>query len=123
MSSAADQGQMTEDEVSTAEKLITPAQQGIAAAIRIIDTKLQRADGPMKDELNQCKDRAQSSKKKLDGVVGVLRRQREGLSTQQMLQVAGEKIDRAEQSLTKCQEAEMPFLKGIEVLPPDESNK
>jgi len=48
---------------------------------------------------------------------------RDSLGTREMLRTAGENIDVAEQALTKCTEAEMPFLKGIEILPAEESSK
>merc|ERR1712176_440653 len=77
----------------------------------------------MKDELTTMKDRASTLKKGLDGVITIISRQKQTFQAQEMLKVAGEKVDKAEESLVKCQEAEMPFLKGIEVLPGEESTK
>merc|ERR1712039_634825 len=49
--------------------------------------------------------------------------QREGIAAQEILVAASEKVDAIEEGLVKCSEAEMPFLKGIEILPSDESGK
>lgn len=123
MSSAADQGQMSEDEIASAEKVVQPAKAGVENCLRNVDQKLRTADGAMKDELTQMREKAMAAKKKLDAVITVLRRQRESLTTKEMLKLATDKVDKAEESLGRCQEAEMPFLKGIEVLPKDESAK
>mmetsp|Transcript_140529 Transcript_140529/g.365619 ORF Transcript_140529/g.365619 Transcript_140529/m.365619 type:complete len:1956 (-) Transcript_140529:48-5915(-) len=123
MSSAADQGQMSEDEISSAEKVMQPAKMGIDSMLRTLETKMRTADGAMKDELMQMKDKASAVKRNLEGVATVLRKQRESYMTAEMLKQASDKVDTAEETLSKCQEAEMPFLKGLEVLPGEESNK
>jgi len=119
--STSDQGQMSEDEVASAEKLTTPAQQAITKALETIEVKLKTANDAMKTELNLLKDRGTGARKKLQTVVGTLAKQREGLTVQQIQAQVVELTDDAEQLLAKCQEAEMPFLKGIEVLPEEES--
>jgi len=124
MSAAAEQGQMSEDEVNSIQELVGPAQKGIADATKQLEQKLRvAAVGAMKDELTSMLERVKASKTKLEDVSKVLSRQREGLATQQMLVQASDKVDKVEEALLKCQEAEMPFLKGLEVLPPDESGK
>merc|ERR1719193_1497101 len=123
MSSAAEQGQMSEEEIQSAENVVRPARNSIDSAIRTLDQKLGAADGAMKEELTVMKDKAAGFKKSVESVVSVLRKQRDSLGTREMLRTAGENIDVAEQALTKCTEAEMPFLKGIEILPAEESSK
>mmetsp|Transcript_28031 Transcript_28031/g.48855 ORF Transcript_28031/g.48855 Transcript_28031/m.48855 type:complete len:2072 (-) Transcript_28031:148-6363(-) len=123
MSDAANQGQMSEDEVKSSEELVSPAQKGLTDVTKLIDTKMKTSSGFMKDELMLMKTRLGDSRKKLEGVTTVLKHQREGIALQQMAGLVTEKVDAAEESLQTCQEAEMPFLKGIEVLPKDESDK
>lgn len=123
MSIGADRGQMSEDEVSSMEKVLKPAQQAIAAAGKQLDQKLQMAvatSDTKKDELVKMKDRVSAN---LEALLKVLATQREGLSAKEMVKVVGERVDKLEASMSACQEAEMPFLKGIEILPPDESGK
>merc|ERR1719282_1032139 len=127
MSSATEQSQMSEDELKAAEKLITPAQQGITSAMQDVEQMLPQSHAQvhnvLNDELTQLKDRADIARKKLEGVVSVLRKQRDGLTAQKNIDLAREKADGAQESLLKCEAAEMPYLKGIELLPPDESAK
>lgn len=63
-----------------------------------------------------------------------MKSQKQGLSAQEMTNSIVEKVLAAEEALAACQDAEMPFLKGIEarhppkslesqVLPPEESSK
>eukprot|EP00930_Biecheleria_cincta_P057709 TRINITY_DN4359_c0_g2_i1.p1 TRINITY_DN4359_c0_g2~~TRINITY_DN4359_c0_g2_i1.p1 ORF type:complete len:2005 (+),score=603.41 TRINITY_DN4359_c0_g2_i1:55-6069(+) len=123
MSLAADSSQMPEDEIVGTEKVVEPAQKEIANLIRTVDQKLQSAQSAVKDELVSIKDKGNQLKKKCDQIMAKMRSQRAGLSAQQLAAQCTEKVIAAEESLTLCQDAEMPFLKGIEVLPPDESEK
>merc|ERR1719181_306572 len=77
----------------------------------------------MKDELTAMKSTLSESQKKINEVSSILKRQKEGLTLQSVYQAAYEKVDKAEDSLDKCSEAELSFLKGIEVLPQEESEK
>jgi len=73
-------------------------------------------------ELNSMRATFQSMKKKLDPVTNKLKGQRDGLAVQGALVSAREKTEKLDDLLKNCQDAEMPFLKGIEVLPKDESD-
>eukprot|EP00927_Polykrikos_kofoidii_P022008 TRINITY_DN20667_c0_g1_i1.p1 TRINITY_DN20667_c0_g1~~TRINITY_DN20667_c0_g1_i1.p1 ORF type:complete len:2068 (-),score=493.97 TRINITY_DN20667_c0_g1_i1:213-6416(-) len=114
---------MSDGDVHAAEKALTPAQQSVASVLRQIDQKLRTADGAMKTELTQLRERSSQIRKKIDGVNSILKGQKEVIATQQSVQAGSEKLEKVEKALARCQEAEMPFLKGIEVLPPDESAK
>jgi len=121
--SAADSGQLSEDEVGSAEEVVKPANQGLQAVLRIIEQRLQRADGAMRDELSEMRDRGNASKKRLDAITAKLKTQRDGLMVQDTILQVTEEVGRAEEAYLKCASAEMPFLKGLEVLPQDESSK
>merc|ERR1719183_982280 len=60
---------------------------------------------------------------KVNKIGTVLKTQREGLALQSVYTTAHEKVDKAEEAFGKCADAELPFLKGIEVLPQEESDK
>merc|ERR1712217_68117 len=77
----------------------------------------------MKDELQALKDRASTSKKKLDTINSLLRGQKETITAREIMVAASDKVDKVEENLKACSEAEMPFLKGIEILPGEESTK
>jgi len=115
--------QMTEDEVASTLEVLRPAREVIAAAAQMIERKLyelDEIDAPRKEELIKIKDRASKS---ADGLLASLKKQREGLAASDSVLGFLKKVDVAEECLATCQEAEMPFLKGIEILPPDESVK
>ena len=100
------------------EELISAPHRIVGEALNRIEQRLKHADGIVKEELTDLRVHSKDLWQKLDGV---LRGQRDGLSVQETLVLARERVDAVEQALTGCQEAEMPFLKGIEVLPLEES--
>jgi hypothetical protein len=114
--------QMSEADVESAEGLVKPAQTSYSSVSKTISEKMASATGPMRDELNELKKRLGESKKKIDEVSGLVRIQKEGITLQTVYAAAGEKVEKAEEAFKKCSDAELPFLKGIEVLPKDESD-
>merc|ERR1719327_2292732 len=114
---------MSEDDVKTAEGLVSPARSALASVNSLIEGKLKGASGPMRDELGKLKTRLAESQKKVSEVAQTLKSQRELLQLEGLFTTANEKVDKAEESLDKCGEAELSFLKGIEVLPQEESEK
>mmetsp|Transcript_22762 Transcript_22762/g.51950 ORF Transcript_22762/g.51950 Transcript_22762/m.51950 type:complete len:1457 (+) Transcript_22762:68-4438(+) len=115
--------QIEEAEINAAEEAIKPAQMQLQAATRGIEIKLQKVDGSGKDDLIKLKDRAAESKKKLESSIVLIKKNKEGVATTSMLDTAKEKVDKIDQALARCSEAEMPFLTGIEVLPGEDSAK
>ncbi|CAE8721864.1 unnamed protein product [Polarella glacialis] len=123
MSSVSDGGQMADEDIASTDKAVTAAQAEIGAAVRTIEQKLRGAQGAMKDELMQLKDRAAVLRKKAESVTAGTQGQRSALAAKKMLTEGAEKVVAAEEAVALCQDAEMPFLKGIEVLPAEESSK
>ncbi|CAE7346579.1 RE1 [Symbiodinium natans] len=123
MSIAAESGQMSEEEITACTKVAEPAQTAVVAALREVEVRLKSATLSMKEELVALKDRGMEMKKKCETVAATMRNQRQGISAAQMAATISEKVALAEEGLAACQDAEMPFLKGIEVLPAEESTK
>jgi len=123
MSIAAESGQMSEEEIAACTKVAEPAQTAVMAALRDVEGRLRNAQTAMKEELSSLKDRGLEMKKKCETVMATMRSQRQGINAQQMAASITEKVVLAEEALVLCQDAEMPFLKGIEVLPAEESTK
>eukprot|EP00927_Polykrikos_kofoidii_P031606 TRINITY_DN27151_c0_g1_i1.p1 TRINITY_DN27151_c0_g1~~TRINITY_DN27151_c0_g1_i1.p1 ORF type:complete len:2139 (+),score=568.46 TRINITY_DN27151_c0_g1_i1:1-6417(+) len=116
--------QMADDEVTALEQIVGPANSVLTGTMQVIVQRSRSVpDGAFRDELEQLKARGMDVRKKLEGIGVKVRGQREGLAAQQALVVAREKTERSEQALVKCQEAELPFLKGLEVLPRDQADK
>eukprot|EP00931_Biecheleriopsis_adriatica_P115047 TRINITY_DN90894_c0_g1_i1.p1 TRINITY_DN90894_c0_g1~~TRINITY_DN90894_c0_g1_i1.p1 ORF type:complete len:2039 (+),score=681.28 TRINITY_DN90894_c0_g1_i1:31-6147(+) len=121
MSMMAESEQMTEEEVGLAEKALAPASGLLVTSTRNIEQKLGSSQGVLRTELSQLKERALGLKKRSEELSSSLKVQRAGLTTQKLLTEAAEKVALIEEAYVGCQDAEMPFLKGIEVLPADES--
>eukprot|EP00927_Polykrikos_kofoidii_P076739 TRINITY_DN73779_c0_g1_i1.p1 TRINITY_DN73779_c0_g1~~TRINITY_DN73779_c0_g1_i1.p1 ORF type:complete len:2013 (-),score=491.47 TRINITY_DN73779_c0_g1_i1:180-6218(-) len=125
--SPGDDGQMTEGEIKEADDAIMEAQSAIQSAQILVDKHVKGVDGKahadakVRQEVKDVQARAKSSLRKLDDVKLTLRIQREGMMVQQVIGAAHEKLDRVEASLLATTDAEMPFLRGIEVLPEDEA--
>eukprot|EP00439_Symbiodinium_sp_Y106_P056217 s124_g7.t2 len=116
MSIAAESGQMSEEEITACTKVAEPAQTAVVGALREVEMKLKSAAAVMKEELMALKDRGLEMKKKCETVTATMRNQRQGISAAQMAATIAEKVTLAEEGLVACQDAEMPFLKGIEAL-------
>lgn len=123
MGIAAESGQMSEEEIIACQKVAEPALAAVTAAIKEIELKHKSAQSAVREELNVLKDRGNEMRKKCEGVLNTMKSQKQGISAQQMAASVVEKVTAAEEALSACQDAEMPFLKGIEVLPAEESNK
>jgi len=115
--------QMSEEDVKSGEDLVTKAKNAASKVMAFIETKLKGASGPMKDELSSMRSRLADSTSKVNKIGTTLKTQREGLALQSVYTTAHEKVDKAEEAFGKCADAELPFLKGIEVLPQEESDK
>merc|ERR1740139_1411843 len=112
---------MSEDDLTSAEKVAMPAKAGLEAQLRMLEQKMKTAQGAMKDEITSIKERGAEIKKSMDSAMALLQKQRQSVAVKEMLRMAGEKVDKLDESLEKCGQAELPWLKGVEVLPPGES--
>merc|ERR1740123_1461150 len=123
MSSGADQGAMSDEELTAAEKFSAPAKASLDNHVRMLEQKMKSAAGGVKEEISAMKDRALEIKKGLDAVLIVLKKCKEVTAIKDMLREVGEKVNRVEEAVEKCGVAEGPWLKGVEVLPADETAK
>jgi len=113
--------QMTDDEVAAALETLVPARRSIADAekkLADLGKVVDPQNATKKNELTKSKDRAATTADKL---YQLLNKQKEGIQAAEKVAEATRQVVDAEACLSACQEAEMPFLKGIEILPPDES--
>eukprot|EP00929_Paragymnodinium_shiwhaense_P014394 TRINITY_DN1222_c0_g1_i1.p1 TRINITY_DN1222_c0_g1~~TRINITY_DN1222_c0_g1_i1.p1 ORF type:complete len:2051 (-),score=956.61 TRINITY_DN1222_c0_g1_i1:88-6240(-) len=122
MAMAADDGsQLSEEEVKEIETIVQPAAKALQVAQSALLARMKTADAAVKEECTLLQKTGNELKKKLEEINGKIASQKQGLTAQTMLSAARDKASNAEKALHKCQEAEMPFLKGIEVLPEEES--
>eukprot|EP00930_Biecheleria_cincta_P047417 TRINITY_DN32870_c0_g1_i1.p1 TRINITY_DN32870_c0_g1~~TRINITY_DN32870_c0_g1_i1.p1 ORF type:complete len:2068 (-),score=548.13 TRINITY_DN32870_c0_g1_i1:205-6408(-) len=112
--------QMSEEDVEGVEKVLRATSEAQSSVSRDIDKKSLTARGPMQEELAKLKSRASALRSKTDAIRSTMAKQRAGVRLQRSLLDAADRVKRAEDCLTECGEAELPFLKGIEVLPFEE---
>lgn len=112
--------QMCEEELELSERLLKEAQTSLQKWNVDIVKRSPRAAAAAA-EMRRLKQNAQEHQKKMDQLFQKIKSQRSGLYARQLVKEATAKVVIAEDSLMKCSEAEMPFLKGIEVLPKEES--
>eukprot|EP00928_Gymnodinium_smaydae_P006786 TRINITY_DN1241_c0_g3_i4.p1 TRINITY_DN1241_c0_g3~~TRINITY_DN1241_c0_g3_i4.p1 ORF type:complete len:1829 (+),score=752.40 TRINITY_DN1241_c0_g3_i4:367-5487(+) len=123
LAKAADSGKMSDEQVAAVDEAITGAQKELGAVLGLISQRARGADQAKQAELDVLRTRHSDIKKRLDASVAKVKTQRDALTLEKNLVLAREKTEKAEKLIEACQEAEMPFLKGIEVLPKAESDK
>eukprot|EP00927_Polykrikos_kofoidii_P059005 TRINITY_DN5399_c0_g2_i3.p1 TRINITY_DN5399_c0_g2~~TRINITY_DN5399_c0_g2_i3.p1 ORF type:complete len:1960 (+),score=510.81 TRINITY_DN5399_c0_g2_i3:78-5957(+) len=123
MCQAAEIGQMIEDQVTEVDEHTKLAQSSLQAAQQLLAQRARGGDNAMYMELEKLKSRGTELRGKLVAITTKVRSQREGLQAEGFISMAKERVEMVEEGLTKCQSAEMPFLKGIEVLPQEQSDK
>lgn len=121
--------QMPEDEIKAAEDLLAEAD--FRSILQSTDKRLYKGGGPAghaaqldpvsKQELQALFERGQQGQKRIEELRKSLRRQRESHQIQDYLTKAQELVEKYDEALNATTEAEMPFLKGLEVLPRQES--
>lgn len=110
--------QMSKQDIKSAEESLGPAKSGIDKAIQHIERNLKQSTSSfLKRELTKARDRAEKARVMLEDTASKIQAHKDGLAAMQIVEQAHKKVDKAEYSMHDCSEAEMPFLKGIEVLP------
>jgi len=110
------------DDLSRAEAGLAPAMSVLGPVLKFVESKVQAAQGMLKNELEQMLERAQDALKKVENFKVQLRSQMEGLQIEAILKEGLTKVTAAEEALIKCSEAEGLFAKGVEHLPAEEAS-
>jgi DNA repair exonuclease SbcCD ATPase subunit len=98
------------------EKQSKSTQTKLGATLKLVDVKLKTAQGFLKDELQGIQKRLTAAEKRLNLVLNSSKEQREQVLASGFVDEATKKVSSAEDALQKAQDAELPFLKGIEVV-------
>jgi len=120
---AADIANLSEDEVNDVDKLINPASKSLTAALQTIAQRTRGANAATASKLEDLKKKGGELRQKIEALNAKLSASRQIIAVQTSLVSGQEKVLAIEALWKKCQDAEMPFLKGIEVLPKEESDK
>eukprot|EP00913_Durusdinium_trenchii_P007173 g6748.t1 len=112
---------LPEDDITSTTQLLGPAEEDLKKTSQLIDQRQPgQSDAASQKELEGMKKRVVEAREKLQSIRQVLKRQEETLQVDSTLSQVHEKIEQAEEAFLATSEAEMPFLKGLEVLPLDE---
>lgn len=104
------------EELEKSAKATKAAGAKLGATAKLVDIKLKSAQGFLKEELQGMRARISVAEKKLGDVVKMAKASKEKLLAAELLTQAASLVDKAELTLQQASAAELPFLKGIEVL-------
>jgi hypothetical protein len=105
----------SDETIAQIDSAVSVAQTSLSTAVKSIDVHMSNAIPSLKAALSKLISRAKKSQEKVDAVKESTRVQRERVSCDKFLQLALAKTEEVEKALDKVNEAELPFLKGIEV--------
>eukprot|EP00929_Paragymnodinium_shiwhaense_P092567 TRINITY_DN5251_c0_g1_i1.p1 TRINITY_DN5251_c0_g1~~TRINITY_DN5251_c0_g1_i1.p1 ORF type:complete len:2225 (-),score=881.17 TRINITY_DN5251_c0_g1_i1:74-6748(-) len=114
--------QLSEGEVKNLDKALDGASKTLQDLYMDVQkkSKEERSRYAQK-EFEELIKRVKAGREKLDEAKKAVKAQKEGIMVQQVLTEANAKVCAVEDALNACNEAEMPFLSGLEVLPADEA--
>jgi len=110
-----------DDDITKIDAGVSSAQSSLASVVKSMDSEMQNALAPLKAALSKLLSRAKKFQERLDKVKMATREQREQISSGLFIKEAQNKASEVEAASEKLNEAELPFLKGIEVLPRKEA--
>jgi len=111
------------DAVERMEKQTASAQTKLGTTAKLVDVKLKTAQGFLKEELQGMRSRITQAEKKLNDAIVAAKEQKERVEAAELVSQAADKIEKAEGDVQKTSDAELPFLKGIEVLSASDAQK
>lgn len=114
---------MTEEELVPLELEIKPVAQSLNGINALLAQKSRGADSALAAGLAVKKVKVAELRAKLEVASAKLRGQRELIIANKGCDAVKDRIEKAEEAFAKCQEAEMPYLQGVEILPKEQSAK
>eukprot|EP00746_Dinoflagellata_sp_MGD_P167002 gnl/MRDRNA2_/MRDRNA2_97280_c0_seq1.p1 gnl/MRDRNA2_/MRDRNA2_97280_c0~~gnl/MRDRNA2_/MRDRNA2_97280_c0_seq1.p1 ORF type:complete len:2064 (+),score=613.81 gnl/MRDRNA2_/MRDRNA2_97280_c0_seq1:164-6355(+) len=110
------------DAVKKMDQALGQGSQTVSATLRFIENASRGKTGSTKNDLMQLQERGRKSQKRLEELKTSLKEHKDKVLGDAATALVFEKIQKFEELLLKTADAEMPFLKGIEVLPTEEGN-
>lgn len=113
---------MTKEKLGQIEEQVDPVQKAISE-VGISLSKLRGLDAVTQDKATKLRARGDELKKKVEGVFSKIKGQRDKIKAEENIETAKELAEKCDSCWKACQEAEMPFLMGVEVLPKEENEE
>jgi len=113
----------SDESIKQIDAAVGVAQEALTAVMKSIDLHITSASAmpAFKAPLSKLLARAKKSQEKVDKVKALTREQRERVSCEEFQREASSKAAEVDAALEKVNDAELPFLKGIEELPLSEA--
>lgn len=122
MKAISDEGEKAVDAVKDAEKAVRPVLQKLTAHMNSAVARFSVVP-VLRERLASCKERSLKAQTSLQDYLNVLKPKIEIVSAADTLKTAHEMVGKVEEASAKCDELEMPFLKGVEVDTGEEATK
>eukprot|EP00439_Symbiodinium_sp_Y106_P048907 s2152_g6.t1 len=122
LASLLDGPEVKAEDLKNVDETIKKAQTATAGGAASLDAQIKGASASLKIPLNHLKERVKEAAQKIEKVKQTTKAQREKAHAEAYVKEAEQKVEAVEASLQKIAEAELPFLKGIEVLPLKEAS-
>lgn len=116
-------GEMSEGEITEADEIVNPLRTVLKTTLAQITQRSRQADPATQGELEALKARLNAVSKTIAEFTDLLVASRSANGMQDALLNGRDLVKKAEELIEACNDAEMPFLKGLEVLPKDESDE
>jgi len=112
----------TDEHIRSMDEAVTSVQKKLDEMTKSLEP-VQSMTGAIKDHGLELVERAKKAQSRLDEMKETTREQRERVFCEAAVNYVRGKVTVMEQSFTKIVDAEVPYLKGIEVLPLDEATQ
>ena len=112
-----------EDAIKAAEGALLPVMKTLASAMKFVDQQIMHAQGSLKDDLIQMRERGQESKTTLDEFHLKIRGQSDQLKLQMMQRKGSERVEKAEGFLEEAIMAEKLISEGAKAADGTESHE
>eukprot|EP00746_Dinoflagellata_sp_MGD_P004215 gnl/MRDRNA2_/MRDRNA2_108125_c0_seq1.p2 gnl/MRDRNA2_/MRDRNA2_108125_c0~~gnl/MRDRNA2_/MRDRNA2_108125_c0_seq1.p2 ORF type:complete len:981 (-),score=319.19 gnl/MRDRNA2_/MRDRNA2_108125_c0_seq1:2931-5873(-) len=114
-------GDTSEEEIKKAQTRGQPAREKQTAAMKFVQEKMRDAKGMAKTDFEQFLERCTKNQERLTTIGKNLKELRYKKAADECVQKVTDLTPMLDEANAKCSEAEMPFLKGIEILPKEEA--
>jgi DNA repair exonuclease SbcCD ATPase subunit len=95
---------------------LEPVKKAVAEANAMIVQKMKNADAVSIGKFQDFRKKGDEMLKKIQAVYSKIKKERDVIMSDEYIEQAAEKLEKVEASWKSCQDAEMPFLTGVEVL-------
>merc|ERR1719203_2097457 len=111
------------EHIKEMDAAVNGVQQKLTEVVKALESAQGSVQGSVKEELSTLFEMAKKSQDRIDEMTETTREQRERVASEAMVQEVRVKMDAVEERLKRIAEAEAPYLRGVEVLPLEESRK